>query len=148
MSLIELVVALVVVAIVLTGAFALVDSTTRRSADPLLERQAIAIAEAYLEEILQHAYRDPDDGRICAGSEASRALFDDVCDYAALVDAGARDQSGRAVAGLEAYRVEVGIDPAATLGSLTGADHVLRIDVTVTDPLGRPVRVSAYRSNT
>lgn len=148
MSLIELVVALVVVSIVLTGAFALVDSTTRRSADPLLERQATAIAEAYLEEILQHAYRDPDDGQICGDPEPQRALFDDVCDYANLVDAGAQDQTGRALEGLEAYRVEVAIDEAALLGTLSGSDQVLRIDVVVHDPLGRPLRLSAYRSAT
>lgn len=147
MSLIELVVAIVVVAICLTGAFALVDATTRRSADPMLERQATSIAEAYLEEVLQQAYRDPDDGGVCPTPEASRSLFDNVCDYAGLSDAGARNQSGNAVAGLEAYRVQVGIATTATLGSLSGQASVLRIDVTVTDPLGRPVRLSAYRTN-
>lgn len=147
MSLIELVVAIVVVAICLTGAFALVDTTARRSADPMLERQATAIAEAYLEEILQQAYRDPDDGSICPTAEASRTLFDNVCDYSGLSDSGARDQQGEAVSGLEAYRIAVTIATNANLGSLSGQATVLRIDVTVTDPLGRPVRLSAYRTN-
>lgn len=147
MSLIELVVAIVVVAICLTGAFALVDSTARRSADPMLERQATSIAEAYLEEILQQAYRDPDDGAICPSPEASRTLYDNVCDYAGLSDSGARDQQGDPVAGLEAYRVAVTIATNARLGALSGQASVLRIDVTVTDPLGRPVRLSAYRTN-
>ena len=147
MSLIELVVAIVVIAISLTGAFALVDTTTRRSADPMLERQATSIAEAYLEEILQQAYRDPDDGVICPTPEASRPLFDNVCDYSGLLDTGARDQKGDGVDGLEGYRLDVAIDPKATLGALSGDSVVLRIDVTVTDPLGRPVRLSAYRTN-
>ena len=147
MSLIELVIAIVVIAISLTGAFALVDSTTRKSADPMLERQATSIAEAYLEEILQQAYVDPDDGQVCPTKEASRALFDNVCDYSGLADSGARDQQGDAVGGLEGYRVDVAIDPKATLGGLTGQSVVLRIDVTVTDPQGRPVRLSAYRTN-
>lgn len=147
MSLIELVVAIVVVSICLTGAFALVDATTRRSADPMLERQAIAIGEAYLEEILQQAYLDPEAGTVCPSPEASRALYDNVCDYAALVDAGARDQTGRAIDGLSGYQIEVAIDRAATLGALGGDGVVLRIDVTVTDPTGRPVRLSAYRTN-
>ncbi len=147
MSLIELVIAIVVVAICLTGAFALVNTTTRRSADPMLERQATSIAEAYLEEILQQAYVDPDDGEVCPAAEADRTLFDNVCDYSGLAETGARDQKGDAVSGLESYRVEVAIDPKATLGGLTGESVVLRIDVTVTDPLGRPVRLSAYRTN-
>ncbi len=147
MSLIELVVAIVVVAICLTGAFALVDTTVRRSVDPMLERQATAIAEAYLEEILQQAYHDPDDATVCPDPEPDRTLFDNVCDYDGLLDAGARSQGGSAVAGLEGYRVRVDVDRTATLGDLSGDAVVLRVDVEVTDPLGRVVRFSAYRSN-
>ncbi len=147
MSLIELVVAIVVVAICLTGAFALVDATVRRSTDPMLERQATAIAEAYLEEILQHAFRDPDDARVCPAAEAARDRYDNVCDYDGLVDAGARSQAGAPVTGLEGYRIVVAIDRDATLGDLAGEQDVLRIDVAVTDPLGRTVRFSAYRTD-
>jgi MSHA pilin protein MshD len=148
MSLIELVVAIVVVAICLTGAFALVDSTTRRSADPMLERQATAIGQAYLEEALQKAYLDPSDGKVCPTAEAQRSLFDNVCDYQGLADVGARDQTGALVPGLEAYRVAMSVDTKATLGTLSGSSAVLRVDVTVTDPLGRPLRLSAYRTKT
>lgn len=147
MSLIELVVAIVVVAICMTGAFALVDATTRRSADPMLERQATSIAEAYLEEILQQAYLDPDDGTVCPAAEAQRGLFDNVCDYRDLTEVGARDQTGALVPGLENYRIAIAIDSKAKLGALAGSTVVLRIDVTVSDPLGRPVRLSAYRTN-
>lgn len=147
MSLIELVVAIVVVAICLTGAFALVDTTVRRSVDPMLERQATAIAEAYLEEILQQAYHDPDDDAVCPDPEPERALFDNVCDYHGLVDTGARSQGGAAVSGLEGYRIRVEVDRTANLGDLSGDAAILRIDVEVTDPLGRAVRFSAYRSN-
>ena len=146
MSLIELVVAIVVVSICLTGAFALVDATVRRSVDPMLERQSTSIAEAYLEEILQQAYFDPDDGTPCPAPEAERSLFDNVCDYDGLSEAGARDQTGAAVSGLDGYRVSVSVDRASRLGDLAGDEFVLRIDVTVMDPLGRPVLFSAYRT--
>ena len=139
-------VAIVVVSICLTGAFALVDATVRRSVDPMLERQSTSIAEAYLEEIVQQAYLDPDDGAICPAPEAERALFDNVCDYSGLFEAGARNQTGVAVSGLEGYRVSVAVDRASRLGDLSGEKFVLRIDVTVTDPLGRPVLFSAYRT--
>ena len=147
MSLVELVVAIVVVAITLTGTMLIVDTTTRRSADPMLERQATSIAESYLEEILQKAYLDPDEGTLCPAPEPTRPLYDNVCDYDGLDEIGARDQNGTRVTGLEAYHVEIRVDRNAQLGSISGSEDVLRIDATVTDPLGRPVLLAAYRTN-
>ena len=147
MSLVELVVAIAVISIALTGTMLIVDTTTRRSTDPMLEQQAISIAESYLEEILQKAYADPDDATICPPPEAARRFYDNICDYDGLDEIGARDQNGVSVSGLEAYRVEIGIDRNASLGSISGSMQVLRVDATVTDPLGRPVRLAGYRTN-
>jgi MSHA pilin protein MshD len=138
---------MVVVSIALTGTMLVVDTTTQRSSDPMLERQAISIAESYLEEILQKSYTDPDDGALCPAPEVSRALYDNICDYDGLDETGARDQNGGAVTGLEAYRIEIAVDQAATLGGLSGSSDLLRIDVSVSDPLGRPVRLAGYRTN-
>ncbi len=146
MSLIELVVAIVVISISLTGTFLVLDTTTRRSTDPMLERQAIAIAEAVLEEVLQKAFTDPDDGTLCPAPEATRSLYDNLCDYDGLDELGARDQNGAAIAGLESYRIVVDLDPTTGFGGLTGGSEVVRIDVEVSDPLGRPVRLSGYRT--
>ncbi|MEZ4290283.1 MAG: prepilin-type cleavage/methylation domain-containing protein [Myxococcota bacterium] len=101
-SLVEIVVAIVVTSIALSGTLMLVDTTTRRSADPMLERQAISIGESYLEEILQKPFFDPDDGTLCPSPEADRDRYDNVCDYQGLDEIGARDQQGDAIAGLEA----------------------------------------------
>jgi len=146
MTLIELVVAIVVVAISLGGTLMLVDTTTRRSADPMLERQAISIAEAYLEEILQKSYLDPDTGTLCPTAEAARGLYDNVCDYDGLDELGARDQNGSPVAGLDRYRIEIDVDLSANLGSLSGSADVIRVDAVVTDPTARTLRVSGYRT--
>lgn len=146
MTLIELVVAIVVVSISLGGTLMLVDTTTRRSADPMLERQAISIAEAYLEEVLQKSYFDPDTGTLCPAAEGARGLFDNVCDYQGLDELGAHDQNGSLVAGLGGYRVEIDIDLSAQLGTLSGSAEVLRVDAVVTDPTARIVRVSGYRT--
>ncbi|MHA7837393.1 MAG: prepilin-type N-terminal cleavage/methylation domain-containing protein [bacterium] len=147
LSLIELVVAIVVVSIALGGTLLVVDTAARRSSDPMLEWQALSIAEAYLEEALQKSYRDPDGGGPCGPSEPSRSLYDDVCDYDGLDELGARDQSGRLVNGLESYRIRIEVDTAASLGGLSGASEVMRVDVTVRDPLGRPVRLAGYRTS-
>lgn len=147
MTLVEIVVAIVIIAISITGTLMLVDTTTRRSADPMLERQAISIAESYLEEALQKSYLDPSDGTLCPTPEGARALYDNVCDFNNLDETGARDQNGNAVTGLDAYRVQMRIDPSATLGTLSGAGDLLRVDIVVTDPTGRPLRLSGYRTS-
>lgn len=146
-SLIELVVAIVVISISLTGTLLVVDTTTRRSADPMLERQAISIAESYLSEALQKNYLDPDTSTLCRPVEASRANYDNICDYSGLDEMGARNQNGTPVAGLDSYRIQIVVDQSANLGGISGSDDVLRVDATVTDPTGRVVRLAGYRTN-
>lgn len=147
LTLIELVISVVVISIALTGTLLAVNATTVRSADPMLQHQGSAVAEAYLEEILLKAYFDPDPpGGVCPAPEAARALWDNVCDYAGLDDAGARAQGGAAVAGLGDYRVRVTVDPAATLNTLVGSADVLRVDVRVTHPTGVDLTLSGYRT--
>jgi MSHA pilin protein MshD len=149
-TLIELVISILVVSIATVGTLAVVQRTTRASADPMITRQATAIAEAYLEEILEKPYYDPDlgaAGGACPVKEASRTLYDNVCDYSALDDASAKDQFGTTPAGLGAYRVRVTVDTAATLGALSGSATVLRVDVRVTHPLPVDFTLSGYRTN-
>ena len=92
---------------------------------------------------------DPDDAGVCGAPEASRDLYDDVCDYDGLDDLGARAQDGTAVAGLEPYRVRVTVDQGASLNGLTGAANVLRVDVRVTHALAAlaiDLTLSGYRT--
>ena len=70
-----------------------------------LQHQAVAIAESYLEEVLLHAYSDPDG----TSGESLRRLFDDVDDYDGLTDAGDVGE-------------EAGETIGAPVGSRTGAD--------------------------
>lgn len=72
-SLVELVVFIVVVGIAVVGVLAAMRLTTAASADPMIQKQALAIAEALLEEVqLQpFTYCDPDDAN--AGTAASAA---------------------------------------------------------------------------
>jgi MSHA pilin protein MshD len=145
-TILELVIAIVVVGIALGGTMLTIEQAARRSADPMLQRQAISIAEAYLEEILQKDFLDPDDETLCPTAEATRDLYDNVCDYDNLDDTGARNQAGTAASGLSAYRIEIDIDTTATLGSLTSSADVIRVDARVTDPMGRTLLVSGYRT--
>ncbi|MDW7645055.1 MAG: type II secretion system protein [Desulfuromonadales bacterium] len=137
-TLVELVIAMVVVSIALGGVLLVMNYTTARSADPLLQRQAVAIAEAYLEEILLKPYVDPDG----VDGEGSRALYDDVDDYDGLADSGARDQSGAAIAGLANYTVNVSVQPATVNGVA-----MLRAQVMVGMAGGGSLTLAGYRAN-
>jgi MSHA pilin protein MshD len=148
-TLVELVISIAIIAIVVSGTLLLVQKVAVHSADPMIERQALAIAQAYLEEILLRPYWDPtlgSAGGACPAAPGSRALYDNVCDYRGLDDAGARDQTGAAVTGLGAYRVRVAVDTAATLGDLSGSADVLRVDVRVTHPAAVDLVLSGFKA--
>lgn len=63
LTLIELIVFIVIVGVALAGVLTVLNLTTRSSADPLLRKQALAIAEAILEEAALQPFTwcDPDD---------------------------------------------------------------------------------------
>ena len=80
----------------------------------------------------------------------ARALFDDVCDYDGLSDAGVVDQTGTPVAGLGAYNVTVTVDDSVTLNGLSGrGGQVVLVNVNVTHSGNQRVDVnlSGYRGN-
>lgn len=156
-TLIELVISIVVISVAMAGVLLVMNQTTRHSADPMIEHQAVAVAEAYLEEALLKSFADPslppnpDAGRVCPGPEGARSQYDNVCDYNGLDDNGARDQLGNAVAGLGGYRVRVGVDCASALHDIPGnancdATNVVRVNVRVTHSSMVDLTVSGYRT--
>lgn len=62
-SLIELIMFIVIVSVALAGILLVMNVTTRSSADPLIRKQALAIAESLLEEVelMPFTFCDPDD---------------------------------------------------------------------------------------
>lgn len=124
-TLIELILSIVIISIAVTGVFSVMNLTVRHSADPVVEHQAIAIAEAYLEEILLQAYTDPNG----TNTGETRASFDNVDDYNGLNDTGAQDQQGSLLGNLTSYNVAVTVADQAVSG-LTGK----KVTVTVMDP--------------
>jgi MSHA pilin protein MshD len=137
-SLVELIISMVVVSIALGGVLMVMNYTILHSADPMLEHQAVAIAESYLEEVLLHAYTDPDG----VSGESVRSLFDDVADYDGLTDVGARDQNGNAIVGLDNYTVSVDIVDTTLNGVACK-----RATVRVSHPADIDLVLSGYRTN-
>ena len=140
-TLIELVVSIVVIAIAVGAVLALLSSTTAHSADAMVLRQAVSIAEAYIEEVSLKSFADPDG----VEGEASRVDFDDLDDYDGLVDAGARDQFGNPIAELSLYTVSVSVAPSSALTGVPSAD-ALRIDVRVQFSPSIDMSLSAYKT--
>lgn len=140
-TLIELIISIVVIAIAIGGVLGVLSQAVGRSADAMVMSQAVAIAEAYLEEITLKAVVDPDG----VDGEANRVDFDDVDDYDGLVDVGARDQFGVAIASLSQYTVRVTVASSTALTGVPGADSK-RVDVTVTYAPNVTVTLSAYKT--
>ena len=55
-TLIEMIISMVIISISLTGVFTVMNLTVGHSADPIINHQALAIAEACMEEILLEPY--------------------------------------------------------------------------------------------
>ncbi len=140
-TLVELLLSIVIVATAASAVLGMLSATVKSSADPMLRHQAVAIAEAYLEEILHKSFTDPDG----VDGEAARADFDDVDDYNGLLDVGARDQFGNPIAALSDYTVAVTVSTSAALPAVPAAD-ALRIDVNVVWQADIDFTFSGYRT--
>ena len=135
-TLVEIIVLIVVVATALVGVLLVFQNTVRGSADSQVNKQALAIAEALLDEILLASYDS-------LGASAGRANFDDVDDYIGYTTAGGmKDIQGAAIAGLESYNVTA---TTVTVTPLAGVAEAKRISVTVTGPAGFQVTLDGWR---
>jgi len=143
-TLVELIITIVIISVSLTGILSVVNLTTSHSADPMVQHQATAIAESYLEEILLQNYNDPETPLNPYGSDTgeSRPTFDDVDDYHALSDTGAKDQSGNALAGLGNYIINITVN-AETVSTVA----MKKITVSVTRPGTQNIVLIGYRAD-
>lgn len=162
-TLVELVVSIVLVSVGVAGVLSVLDMTTRHSADPLVRKQVLAIAESLLEEVEQAPFTwcDPDDANFdtatgsggCAsqpeipGSEAGDARpFDNVNDYNGLTLTPISDWTGATPAGLAAYSASISVAPAALNGIGAASGDALMIAVTVSGPANETITLHGYRT--
>jgi MSHA pilin protein MshD len=142
-TLIELVIAITVVAIAATTILAVLGASASRSADAMVQQQAVAVAQAYLDEILQRWVVDPNG----TPPDTGRGSWDLVDQYNGLVDVGAHDQFGDPIPALSAYTVSVVTSQTNALPGIPAA-AARRIDITVSyPPNGGTVTLSGYRTN-
>ena len=134
LTLVELVIAIVVVSIAVTSIMGVLATVGGRSADPIVFMQAQAIAESYLDEINSKAFVYPDPGPVCKTPPALRSDYTAICDFRGLPDTVVRNAQGAAIAELSGYSVSVAITEnmgADFTPALPVADAV-KIVVTVT----------------
>ena len=86
LSLVEVIVFIVVVGVAVAGVLAALNVSTRASADPVIQKQALAIAEAVLEEaqLMPFTYCDPDDPQ--AATALNAGIGATGCSAAASVE--------------------------------------------------------------
>lgn len=129
-TLIELIVAIVIISIGVVGVLAAYISSVKGSADAVVGKQLVSIAEEMMEEVLlkPHAVNGgaPANALTACGPGASRAAFDDIRDYNGYQTTGICDIDGGAVSGLSGYGVAVQVQTV----NLGGIANTLRVTVT------------------
>ena len=125
-TLIEMVLAIVVLGVGLAGVLIAFSTVTRGSADPVVAQQMLAIAEEMMEEIQLKPYLAAPNA---APAACARNTWNDVLDYNGYATSGQICTiDGTAIPSLAGYSVQVTVVAA----TLAGVGAARRIDVTVT----------------
>ncbi len=133
-TLLEAVLAIVVLGVGLGGVLLAFQSIAKSSADPVITRQMMAIANTILEEILLKPYAPAANA---APSGCARDTFNDIGDFNGYTSTGICTVDGSAVAALASYSVSVSVEAATSaVGGVQvknggGVSAARRITVTV-----------------
>ncbi len=125
LTLVEMVLAIVILGVGLSGVLIAFSTVTRGSADPVVAQQMLAIAEEMLEEIELKPYAVAAN---TAPAACARNTFNDVLDYNGYAASGICAIDGTAIPSLATYAVQVQVQGA----TVAGVAAARRIDVTVT----------------
>lgn len=139
-TLVELIFFIVVVSVGIAGILMVMDVSVKASADPMVRKQAMALADSLMEEILLKAYQDPDG--LPNVVEGGRALYDDVDDYHGINET--ISSAGPIFVGMPAnlngYQIQVTVS-ATSLGTVAAKQ------VTVTVSRGNEsISMTGYRT--
>lgn len=142
-SLIELIVAITIIAALGATVLGLNTKIVQGSADAMTDMQRAAIAKGYLDEILSRSFT-------CAVASTARESFDCVDDYASISQEPVTDRFGAPVDGFDGYRARVRLLPTTTLRvqgmSAVPSAQMRIVEVEVTDPYGGRTRLRGART--
>ena len=158
-TLVELVMFIVLIGIAFSALLLAISNFTRHSADPLLRKQALAVAEALLEEIelMPFTYCDPDDPNASSAASTAGCSTPGTEDTATLGpetgelrgDAttpfdNPSDYNGASITLVAGYPATISVTKAG-LGGIAN-NEALRISVTVTMPDSTTLSLDGYRT--
>ena len=158
MTLIELVMFIVIVSVGILGILSVMNVTVKSSADPIVRKQALAMADAILDEVLAKEFSNPAGGytETAPTTCANRALYDDVDDYRCFDGStdskkihGDSSLGPIPIAALAGYRATVTVDATASavIGAIP-AGQIEKVTVSVTSSgSGETIQLSGYRAN-
>lgn len=141
-TLAELLIFIVIFLFAIAGILLVINTTVAQSAEPMVRKQSIAVAESMMEEvslmpIVVGGWAGP-------ANQANRANFDNVQDYHGYNSGGSvykvTDPAGGSTTGLNGFNVSVQVVATVLAGT-----PCLRITVTVTDPRGVSYVLEGYR---
>lgn len=170
-TLVELVLFMIVIGVGVAGLVSVTGPMIRSSADPMLRKQMLAIAESLLNEVLQQpfTYCDPDDSRAataknktdCSASAnaqdkggsaltsptgetaGNRASFDNVADYGNYSQVNIGDAVGNNA--MVGYTASVAVTRAGAVFGLADNAAALMVTVTVTRAGQDNIQLTGYR---
>ena len=164
LTLIELIVFVVIVSVALVGVMTVLNVTARSSADPMVRKQALAIAEAVLEEVMLQPFTwcDPDDANAAtatnyAGCSVATAAQNTVTAKAGEVRGTASsldnvfDYNGETIGtsisggGATLFNANVTVAPAALHDIVAAGEAALLISVTVVSG-NETIQLQSYRT--
>jgi len=145
-TLIELIIFIVVVSAGLAGILSVMNTVVKSSADPMVRKQAMALADSILEEILLKSYCDPDtvdtstSPATCGANtvESGRNTYDDVDDYNRLTQTAFTDLPTE----LSGYVISITVAAPASLSGVT----MKKVTVTISRG-SESISMSGYRAN-
>jgi len=156
-TLIELIIFIVVVAAGLAGILSVMNSVVKSSADPMVRKQAMALADSILEEILLKSYCDPDTVIVnppnppaCGANtvESGRDTYDDVDDFKDIseVISATGPIFLNMPEGLYGYRIRIALEVPPAAAAKLGTLDAKRVTVTVSRG-PESISLTGYRTN-
>ncbi len=147
-SLIELVMFIVIISIAMAGILLVMNNVIRHSADALVRKQALSIAESFLEEIQLQGISGVNAST--GSANADRTTFDNVFNYHNyFTTGGVKAMDGATVVpGLSGYNVASVVIPIpVALGNIPALSaSAVMITVTVSDPSNQTLAATGYRA--
>ena len=163
-TLVEIVIVIVMVGAMMAGMAVLFVNNVENSHRPYLRQKALAVANAFMEEI-QHKKWDENSplggGCVNTGSscgtgpgaagmgteEATRGEYDDIDDYDTITNQSPpQDSAGNPMPDYGGFSVSVSVLQPGAWNGIPAAD-VKQIEVSVTSPNNETILVSSYRVN-